>query len=313
MTIGEMTERDQQFGGSALVCGGGSIGQRHAAILRGLGFRVAQVSNHLPEAFRDIRTALADTRPDYVVVASETSRHLTDLEVLSSAGYEGPLLVEKPLCAPGQPQAGLRDMAIAYQLRFHPALRWMAAQLDGRAAISAQAHVGQHLTTWRPGRDYRTTESARREAGGGALNDLSHELDYLDMLFGPWRRVAAMGGKASSLEIETDDHFALLCSFEHCGAVTIELNYLDRPGRRRLIVNTDADTLEIDLVAGTGRRNDEPPVDLKADRDAPIRDLHLAVLSGGAGATDLAAARRTMTLIEAARRSASSGTVETAE
>jgi hypothetical protein len=69
-----------------------------------------------------------------------------------------------------------------------------AERLDGRSAITVSAYVGQDLRDWRPGRDHRTTASATQQAGGGVLRDLSHELDYLLWLFGPWQRVAALGG-----------------------------------------------------------------------------------------------------------------------
>lgn len=296
-----MTGQEQQSPGNALVVGSGSIGKRHAAILRNMGFAVSVVSRHATGAFRTIGSALSSTTCDYAVVASETSRHLADAAALRAGGFAGPMLVEKPLCVAGQPEDLLidPDVRVGYQLRFHPAHQWLKQQLGDTHAISVHAYVGQYLPTWRPGQDYRLTESASADAGGGALHDLSHELDLLDWLFGGWRSVAALGGHDSSLEIQTDDHFSLLCRHDRCSAATVELNYLDRLGRRRMIVNTDQVTYEVDLVAGTGRRNDEAPVELATDKDGPIRAMHQSVLSGADVATDTASARRTVDLIAA--------------
>jgi len=296
-----MTGQEQQSPGNALVVGSGSIGKRHAAILRNMGFAVSVVSRHATGAFRTIDAALTSVTCDYAVVASETSRHLADAAALQEGGFKGPMLVEKPLCAPGQPDGSLidRNVRVGYQLRFHPAIQWLKQQLGTTMAISVQAYVGQYLPTWRPGQDYRLTESARIIAGGGAINDLSHELDLLDWLFGSWQSVSALGGHDSSLDIQTDDHFSLLCRHDRCRAATVELNYLDRLGRRRMIVNTDQATYEVDLVAGTGRRNDETPVELATDKDGPIRAMHESVLSGADVATDAASARRTVDLIAA--------------
>ena len=69
---------------------------------------------------------------------------------------------------------------------------------------------GRIIRDWRPGRDHRTTASATQQAGGGVLRDLSHELDYLLWLFGPWQRVAALGGSSGARQIEVDDHLDLL-------------------------------------------------------------------------------------------------------
>lgn len=297
-----MTGQEQQSPGNALVVGSGSIGRRHAAILRDMGFNVRMVSRHAAGAFRTIEAALLSVACDYAVVASETSRHLADAAALREGGFSGPMLVEKPLCAAGQPDDLLidQDVRVGYQLRFHPAIQWLKQQLGDTHAISVHAYVGQYLPTWRPGQDYRLTESASADAGGGALHDLSHELDLLDWLFGGWRSVAALGGHDSSLEIQTDDHFALLCRHDRCRAATVELNYLDRLGRRRMIVNTDQATYEVDLVAGTGCRNDEAPVKMATDKDGPIRAMHQSVLAGADVATDVASARRTVDLVAAA-------------
>ena len=37
------------------------------------------------------------------------------------------------------------------------------------------------------------------------LRDLSHELDYMTWLFGPCRRVAALGGRFGPLAIDSDE------------------------------------------------------------------------------------------------------------
>src|SRR2546421_323520 len=81
----------------------------------------------------------------------------------------------------------------------------LARRLEGEAIVSAEVRTASWLPGWRPGRDYRATYSASRALGGGVLRDMSHELDYPSWLFGPWRRLTALGGHLSPLEIESDD------------------------------------------------------------------------------------------------------------
>jgi predicted dehydrogenase len=63
---------------AALVVGYGSIGQRHARVLTEMGCALSVVSRR-PRAgircFADVATAVEQDRPDYVVVANETSAH----------------------------------------------------------------------------------------------------------------------------------------------------------------------------------------------------------------------------------------------
>ena len=83
------------------------------------------------------------------------------------------------------------------------------------------------------------------------MRDLSHELDYLLWLFGPWKRLAARGGNFAALGIDSDELWALMVECERCPVATIGLSYLDRPARREIHVTTDAGSAHLDFLAGT--------------------------------------------------------------
>ncbi|MGO8916858.1 MAG: Gfo/Idh/MocA family protein [Stellaceae bacterium] len=242
--------------GGALVVGLGSIGQRHARLLGELGLEVAAVSRRsdaAPRCYASLAQALAREAPGYVVIANETAAHHATLTALAQAGFAGAVLVEKPLFARPEPLPEHRfaGLYVGYNLRYHPVLAELKRLLADDPALSAQVYVGQYLPDWRPGRDYRGTASASWAAGGGALRDLSHELDYMSWLFGPCRQVAALGGCSGALDIDSDDIAALLLAFERCPAATAQLNYLDRPGAREIVINTRHRTLRADLVRGS--------------------------------------------------------------
>jgi predicted dehydrogenase len=271
---------------SALVVGLGSIGERHARLLRSLGLDVAAVSRRtqgpaLPR-HSTLAGALAAAMPDYVVVANETAAHRDTLVALADAGFSGRVLVEKPLFdrPASLPRAIFASLHVGYNLRFHPVLAELRRLLADDPPLSVQVYAGQHLSDWRPGRDYRATASASRAAGGGVLRDLSHELDYMIWLFGPCRRVAALGGCFGELGIDCDDVQALLLAFDRCPAATAQLNYLDRPGAREIVVNTARRTLRADLLRGT-LRVDGDERSFAFERDATYLDQHRAVLAGG--------------------------------
>lgn len=297
---------------SALVIGYGSIGARHARLLAEAGHEVAVVSARaidMAPAYTDLEDALRRQRPGYVVVANETSRHHATLERLALAGYEGMVLVEKPLFDHVQPVPAHRfaELRVAYNLRFHPLIEQLRAALAGQEVISAQAYVGQYLPEWRPGTDYRSCYSASAERGGGVLLDLSHDLDYLGWMLGGWMRVAAIGGRLSKLQITSDDTFVLLAQAENCPAVTVQLNYLDRRGRRRLVVNTADHTYEVDLVRNVFVADRQEHA-VTVERDTTYRAMHAALLGGNAAqACSLDEALRTMSLIDAARAAAIHG------
>lgn len=267
---------------AALVVGLGSIGERHVRLLGELGLEVAAVSRRDgagPRRYASLEAALAHAMPGYVVIANETAAHRTSLAALAEAGFAGTVLVEKPLFAAPVPLPEHRfaGLYVGYNLRFHPLLLELKRLLADETVLSAQVYVGQYLPGWRPGRDYRATASASRAAGGGALRDLSHELDYMTWLFGPCQQVAALGGSSGALEIDSDDVAALLLSFDRCPAATAQLNYLDRPGTRELVINTTRHTLRADFVRGS-LSVDGDERRLPTARDDTYRAQHQAVL-----------------------------------
>lgn len=241
---------------SALVIGYGSIGARHARLLEQMHTRVAVVSRRLnvfPVVYPTVASALTTDTFDYVVIANETSGHQATLSELVACGYAGAVLVEKPIWETGavalEPPPAMW-VHVGYVLRFMPGLVALKALLEGQTIINAEVRAGSYLPDWRPGRDYRTTASASLKGGGGALRDLSHELDYLLWLVGPWRRLTAIGGHRSGLEIETDDVYILLGEAVAGALFSVSLNYVDRVEERWIVVTTDRDTFRLDLVTG---------------------------------------------------------------
>lgn len=288
---------------SAVVVGLGSIGSRHARILRELGLEVATVSRREGGDYGSITQAVAGAHPDYAVIATETARHADNLQELAQAGFLGSALVEKPLFATpaAPPQYPFAHVSVGYNLRFHPVMTALAETLRGRDVITVAAYVGQDIRDWRPGRDHRATASATADAGGGVLRDLSHELDYLLWLFGPWHRVAALGGASGARDIDVDDHLDLLLDMQRAPSVHVHMDYLDRQGIRRIRVNVDDDTIEADLVGSRLTVNGKA-MEIPSERDQSYRDMHVAAMSGARPGCSLPEALGVVHLIDASER-----------
>lgn len=270
----------------ALVVGYGSIGQRHARILQDLGCETAIVSRRadlkeLP-CFGTVETGLAAWRPEYVVVANRTSEHHGAVMELAAAGYTGRVLVEKPVFEKTYafPRGRFSCAAVAYNLRFHPVVDALRIALAKHTVSVANLHVGQWLPDWRPGVDYRQSSSAKKADGGGALRDLSHEIDLALHLFGPARSLTATGGRSGKLEIETEDRYDIRLQTDQVAAVRVTLNYLDQPAKRTMEVASDIGTFRADLIRGTLTKDDDLLLQTHVERDDTYRTQHLAMISG---------------------------------
>jgi predicted dehydrogenase len=272
----------------ALVVGLGSIGAKHVRALSVLGATVEVVTRrktNVRVAHASIGAAFEQGGFDYCVVSSATSDHAADVAALAEAGFGGTLLVEKPATARSgefPTETSFERVGVGYNLRFHPAVRWLREQLSGEPALVVDVAAQSYLPEWRPGRDHRETASASRERGGGVLRDLSHEIDLLLGLFGEPRSVAALGGNLGNLGIDAETAVSAALELERAPAATLRLGYLDRMPERRIRVTTAADTLEADLLSGECRTStveEQHPVDWPQT----YADLHLAMLGQGPG------------------------------
>ena len=324
-----------------LVVGLGSIGRRHLRVVRELcpDAAVAVLRSGTSATVTDddgavmlysMDDALAFA-PTVAVIASPATNHMETAARLAAAGVH--LLIEKPLTDRLETALSLRDrvagtgvtIAVGYNLRHLESLGALRnAVADGAIGrvMSVRAEVGQYLPDWRPGTDYRTSVSAQRSLGGGALLELSHELDYLLWIFGEVHTVTAVLSRLSDLAIDTEDTANLLLEFmPRAEAPTIvasvALDFVRRDVVRRCTVLGTEGTLEWDGVSGTLRQFDAASrawrvrFDAAVERDGTYRsewvDLLSCIESGGVPRAGLEAGVDVLRVVEAARRSAETG------
>ena len=267
---------------NCIVIGYGSIGQRHVRILKELGHRVSVISRRnidYPIVYPNFEKAMLAEQPNYIIIANETSHHECTLNEIKSFGYNQTILVEKPLFPSTNPRmTNFQSTYVGYNLRFHPIIQAVYERVRDEKVLSVHAYVGQYLPSWRPGTDYTLSYSASVEKGGGVLRDLSHELDYLQFLFGDWKELVAYGGHFSQLNIDSDDHFSISYQTKDVQLVTLQMNYLDHITQRFIIVNTDERTYKADLINNTLQIN-EQTTHYNVERDYTYIAQHLAVIN----------------------------------
>lgn len=214
-----------------LIVGLGSIGQRHLRLARQLhpnaDIRILrhQAGSPVPNTANGVFSRIEDAcafAPQLAAIASPASLHIATAQYLANNGTH--LLIEKPL---SNSLDGVRSLLqtcrergtvlmTGYNLRFLPSLQRFRELLSEGGigdVLSIRCEVGQYLPAWRPDSDYRLGVTARRELGGGAVLELSHELDYLRWIFGEVDWVKATLCRQSRLEIDVEDSAHLMLGF----------------------------------------------------------------------------------------------------
>jgi predicted dehydrogenase len=146
---------------------------------------------------------------------------------------------------------------VGYQLRFHPCiLRLTEIVRSGvlGTPLSVRATIGEYLPNWHPYEDYRTTYAARTDLGGGVIVTQIHEFDYLYSLFGLPRRIYALGGHWSDLEIDVEDTASILMEVPLGSRVLpihLHQDYLQSPPSRQCEIIGDRGRAVMDLPSLT--------------------------------------------------------------
>lgn len=238
----------QRFG----VIGLGNISHRHRKNLKllypqseviALSARESAIT-HLPESADrvvDEIEKLIALRPRFVIIASPASLHIPHAISLIQAGI--PCLIEKPLSITYSEATPLIQLshvnntpiAVGYCLRYMPAAKKMQELIANNILgeiYNVTIEVGQYLPDWRPNTDYRDSVSAQKHLGGGALLELSHELDYAQWIFGELSVKHALLRKSTELNLDVEDLVDVVFSTKNGAYMHIHLDFLQHKPQR---------------------------------------------------------------------------------
>ena len=240
-----------------LLIGYGSIGKRHFDILSDFD-EVDSIHVVTKQNIDNVKTfkSLKDIEDinvyDYFIIANETSKHYEQLDYVCKYTTNKNILVEKPLFDKEYTLESCdNNVFVAYNLRFHPLLQKLKEILKDEDVYYANVLAGQYLPTWRPDQDYRESYSAKLSQGGGVLRDLSHELDYINWLFGDMTIISSINTKISDLEIESDDIFTALGKTDKGTLINVTMDYISKMPLRKIMIHTKTNTIEVDIITNT--------------------------------------------------------------
>jgi predicted dehydrogenase len=321
-----MVRRSEEL--TVLIAGCGSIGRRHARVLRGLGLRDIRACDPVA-AQRD--TLAAETsarlfasydeglasRPDAVFICTPPEMHIPmAIQALESGAH---VFCEKPLSAGTEGIDELaasvarsgRVMMVGLCFRFHAGLRKAKALLEtgslGRL-VSIRCLVGEHLPTIRP--DYRGLYIVE---SGGAF-ELTHEID-LAVWFAnlPVRDVKCIARTISDVEMRAPDTVEILVDFEGRSIASVHLDLFQIPRRRQTELICTKGVILVEFaqwnrctVSSCGASGEWRHEELATDRDDMFRaeDLEFlsAVAEGRTPACGIDEARKSVDIAERAGR-----------
>ncbi len=313
------------------VIGTGSIGSRHLSVLKRMArirpiavpLRLSRLDELRAGGYEAAATLdeACELGATHCIVATDTARHFRDGLAAVTLGLD--VLVEKPLSTNAveadrlyrEGTASGRHLFVACLMRFAKSMVRFRELLDEVGALHAvRVECQSYLPDWRPGRPYRESYSARPEEGG-VLRDLIHEIDYAGWIFGWPDTLQARVENLGRLGIEADEAAELMWKGDAGIHVSVRMDYLSKPTRRKMTAFGSRGTLRWDGVQNTvslhpeeGPQRDE---ELPQSKDDILVDQAQAFIEAtrGGSASWLATGRdgvRALAVCDAARRASES-------
>lgn len=251
-----------------LLVGLGSIGKRHLSNIRLIDPDAEIIVWHLhskkdelngkTNGVNKVVYSFEDairTKPDVAFITCPSPFHISIATMLAREGID--LFIEKPISSNLAEVENFLNIGntqkivimIGYNFRFHRPIQLLKQKItEGIIGdlIGIRAEVGQYLPDWRPGMDYRQSVSARKSLGGGAVLELSHEIDYVRWLFGEVKSVSAQVDQLSDLEIDVEDTADIILKFYNNAIGSIHLDMIQKCPNRYCHVIGSEGTLKWD-------------------------------------------------------------------
>lgn len=273
-----------------LIIGYGSIGKRHLEVLSKIS-NIKQIDIVTKQTIENKITfySLNEVKDmdiyDYFIIASETNKHFEQLRYIEKNVNDKLIFCEKPLFETDKILViEKNNVFIGYVLRFHPLLLKLKQFLMYEKTISVNVKCGQYLPTWRQNTNYKDSYSAKKLEGGGVLLDLSHEIDYVQWLFGKISDIQSYQVKVSDLEIDSDDLTMLIGKTNKNVFVNISIDYISKITHRRLVVDTIENSYELDFISNKLIRKNKHGIEenfssIDLERNYMFEKMHQSILS----------------------------------
>ena len=252
-----------------LIIGYGSIGKQYYFLLNKNyeNYNIIIVSRHK----NNNKNIVFEKSINYVlkkysiyaaIVCSPASKHLSNLTTLLLNKVH--VLVEKPLFDKPIKKKKINYLLnlinknrlfvlTGYLLRYHPLLAKLKKEIEKHKVkniINIEMKTSSYLPRWRS-TPYQVSVSAKKKLGGGVLNELSHEIDIINYLFGITKSLFSRVMNTKKLKINVEDVAEAVISFKSKFKIFLHLNFSSYLETRYIKVNLKKYTLFFDFLKGT--------------------------------------------------------------
>ncbi len=250
-----------------IICGFGSIGKKYLKTIKKHWPKIEisllrssasdqKINKNIKRVFYKIEEAL-EWAPDAAIISSPAIHHVE--QALSFTSLRIPVLIEKPLGTLNNKSEELKLLIersknsivlLGYLLRHEPCLKVLNKMIKENQIgniLEADFYCGSWLPTWRKGKEYSQSVSAKSELGGGVLLELSHEIDLAHFLFNDITVLGVNLGASNILKTDVEEQAYILAKSKNV-QISIRLNFCTRPEKRFINLRGDKGEISWDII-----------------------------------------------------------------
>ena len=240
-----------------LIIGKGAISIKHRLILKKIfkNFKIIQVGSR---KFENNYKKYLNKNYILTVIANETSNHIKTLK--KTLMYSNYIFVEKPIGDSffevkkfyNKYPNKLNKIFVGYNLIFSDIFNRLKVELKSKKygnIISVRSTVGHNLKYWRK-KKIQNCISSKKKLGGGVLNELSHEINYLVELFGELKLVNSKKYKSFFKNFDVEDSAYILFKNKDDIIINLIMDFYRQDKFRECQIICEKATIFVDFING---------------------------------------------------------------
>ena len=201
----------------------------------------------------DLNNIKARNNKSIAIICSPASLHEEDALICARNGFN--ILVEKPFCIRPSSLNKFKKILendnlkfiVGYNLIFTDRMNFLKKIIDSKKYgrfISASINVQTDFAKWRKV-SFKDTVSYQKNLGGGVINELSHEIDYVNYLFGkPYKVIVKDLSVHKKIHVETS--IVAILRYKDMSSINLTLNMKSKKNLRIFQIILESAIITID-------------------------------------------------------------------
>jgi len=209
----------------------------------------------------NINNIYPKSKKSLAIICSPATSHINDAILLSKKGFH--IFVEKPLSHNMRNikvlnkilETNKTQSLVGYNMRFTDRFEFLKNYLDLKNHENIKkvdVHAYTDFRKWRHNKNYKNTVTINKRLGGGVINELSHEIDYIIFLFKKPNSVYVKCFNGTNKKIDVDCNIKAIFEYKKlCFNVIFKLNMLSKKNKRSLKLIINNTKIHVDHLANS--------------------------------------------------------------